>query len=317
MSTLAKRLTHIVDLQLPGFTGAVRPGAIYHRALDNEAAAVWFARFVERVMDGIGHAHLPVYRMADGEFIFCVGPRPELGTVGSPFWVNVLHVARYVQLRAVQWPRGVKTCWGECYTALDRCALMPHFVRCVAKIARQGCLALCFTRTETRFAEQYFAPMCRWLERHRVPITRENYFPFFFVYALLSGRARSRLLRGRKVLIVTSAADAKRTAIRRALATLGARDVAFLPISSDRSLTDVLDLSAVPWRPDVVLVAAGIGAASVLDQLAPFRTVCIDAGICVEALADPSKRERAFMVPDDEGADGVSHARTQPLARAQ
>ncbi len=316
MSTLAKRLSHIADLQLPGFKGTVRPGAISHRALDNEETAVWFARFVERVVDSIGHAHLPVYRMADGEFIFCVGPRPELGAVGSPFWVDALHVARYVQRRAVQRPHGVETCWGEFYTARDRRALMPHFVRCVVRIATQGCLALCFTQTQTRFAEQYFAPMCRWLERHHVPITRENYFPFFFVYALLCGPERFRLLRGRKVLIVTSAAEAKREAIRRTLGTLGARDVAFLPISRTRSPADVLNLSGVPWLPDVVLVAAGIGAASVLDQLAPFRTVCLDAGICVEALADPSKRERIFMVPDDEG-DIASHARTQALAGVQ
>jgi len=63
-------------------------------------------------------------------------------------------------------------------------------------------------------------------------------------------------------------------------------------------------------------VVAGIGAASVLDQLAPFRTVSIDAGICVEALADPSKRERVFMVPDDEVVF-ASHGGTQPLGRAQ
>src|SRR5690349_19427473 len=65
-----------------------------------------------------------VYRMADGEFIFCVSPRPELGTVGSPFWVDVLHMARYVRLRAVQRSRGMKTCWGGFYTAQDRRALI-------------------------------------------------------------------------------------------------------------------------------------------------------------------------------------------------
>lgn len=315
MNTLAKRLSHIVDLQLPGFEKAVPPRAICHRALGDEVAADWFGRFAERVVDSIGHAHLPVYRMADGEFIFCVGPRQELEASGSPVWARVRNAARYARFRTVARFHGVKTCWGESYRPNERRLLMPHFVRCLTRIAAQGCLALCFTQTAARFAEQYFAPMCHWFERNNVPITRENYFPFFFVYALLCGRERFRLFRHRRALIVTSAADSKRAAIRKALGTLGAADVAFLPISSDRSLTDVLDLSKVPWVPDVVLVAAGIGAASVLDQLSAFRTVCIDAGICVEALADPSKKERAFMIPDDE-IDVVAEAGIPPLVRA-
>ncbi len=309
MISLARRLTHAVDIQLPGFERVVPPGSIHQLALNSEAAGPWFRRFVDRVVSAVGHVYFPVYRMADGEFIFCVGPKAQKLPTGSPLRSVVRNLVRSsissVHRHVIPRPEWVETCWGERYTTLERRKLMPHFVECVTQIANRGCLAVHFTRTAGRFAEEYFVPMCHWFDAHKVPITRENYVPFYFVYALLCGPERFRLFSGRRILVVASGSAEKQSRIRRALTDLHARDVIFLTVSENRALMDRLDLSKVPWTPDLVLVAAGIGAANVLSQLAPLRTVCIDAGICVEALADPSRRERDFMVPDVETIQSI------------
>jgi hypothetical protein len=307
MMSLRERLTHLVDLRLPGFEKTVLPGTVYQLAFDDRPAGVWFAEFVQRLEEAIGKQYLPIYRMADGEFIFCVGWRPEFPPKSSSFYIkaqyiikNIIRIILYTSRKINSKSKAVQTIWGEYYTVEERKRLMPYFIGCLRQIAKHGYLALHFTRTHSRFAEQYLDPMCDWLDSNNIQITPQNYIPFYFIYALLSGQERFKLFLDRKILVITSASKEKWLRISQALVDIGAKKVDYIPISPNKSLMDRLDLSTLSELPDVVLVAAGIGSANVLCQLAPLQTVCIDAGICVEALADPSLRNRVFMIPDDE-----------------
>jgi hypothetical protein len=304
MVSLRERLTHLVDLSLPGFKKTVPPGTVYQLAFDNRPASVWFAEFIQQVEIAIGKKYLPIYRMADGEFIFCVGWKPELPPEGSSLWIKsrcvIKNTIKTLLRRIGIKSRAVRTVWGEYYTAEERSKLIRYFIDCLKNIAEHGYLALHFTRTRDRFSEQYVESMCNWFDSNNIQITPQNYIPFYFVYALLCGPERFKLFTNRRILVITSASEGKRLRISQALTHLGARKVDYVAISPDKSLMDRLDLSTLSELPDVVLVAAGIGSANVLCQLAPLQTVCIDAGICVEALADPSLRNRVFMIPDDE-----------------
>jgi hypothetical protein len=109
------------------------------------------------------------------------------------------------------------------------------------------------------------------------------------------------LFKDRSIAIVSSADQEKRTRIAATLLAEGSTHVQFIGISATHAMTETVDLSGLRTPVDVVLVAAGIGAANILVQLRPLNTVCIDGGICVECLAQPErKKERIFLLCDED-----------------
>jgi hypothetical protein len=193
----------------------------------------------------------------------------------------------------------IETCWGESYSAAERKSLTARYVDALQTIAAQGRLALHFTITKSGFAEQYFSPVCNWLSSHAIRLSKSNYLPYYFVYALLTGPQRFQLFAGRSILVVTSADQPKRTRIDSHLRACGASGVHFYKIPPNGSLKFTLPSQDLP-PADVALVGAGIGAAHILVQLASLKTVCIDAGACIDCMAEPPVAyTRVFMVPDD------------------
>jgi hypothetical protein len=296
---LIERLNKTIDLQVPGFTKKVPEGEVGQIVFDVISSEKWYGNFLNRIKDSIGKRYLPVYRMADGEFIFCVGWKPDLPNVQSRvierLWFKTKGVIKS-GVRSV-YSRS-STCWGEDYSGISNEDLMRHYVRCLKVVASHGILAIHFTRSNGRFSEQYFEPMCEWFEKNKIEITPDNYISFYFVYALLCGPDSKVLIRNRRLLLVTSADDSKRTRIGEYLMSLGAKTVQFLRISPNRALLDKINLDEIKETVDLVLVAGGIGSVNILDQLKPLNTVCIDIGICMEIFADPSKRGRIFTQPD-------------------
>ena len=290
----------MVDLRVPGYLDAVPAGTIGQKTFGPRDSAVWYQAFVDRVANAVGQRHLPIYRMADGEFEFCVGER-----AGKPFTLKPRDVARsLIQHTRVLMKRrraedpGIATCWGETYTAAERADVMRRYVASLQSIGRDGLIALHFTSTKVRFGEAYFRPMCEWLDAHDVPLSADSYLPFYFVYALLCGRDVARLVEGRRVLIVTSTDDDKRARLAAGLAARGAASTHFLPISANRAMFDQPD--ATPWvgEVDVALVGAGIASSLIIEQLRPLAVPCIDAGLALEIFADDARRDRIFTVPD-------------------
>ncbi len=301
MSTpLARQLSHVVDLRVPGYLQVVPAGTIGQKTFAARDSAAWYQAFVDRIAAAVGTRHLPVYRMADGEFEFCVGER-----AGKPFTLKPRDVARsLIQHTRVLMKRrrtddpGIATCWGETYTAAERADVMRRYVASLQSICRDGLIALHFTATKVQFGEAYFRPMCEWFDEHAVPLGPDNYLPFYFVYALLCGPDVARLVEGRRVLIVTSVDDDKRARLTAGLDARGAASVSFLPISSSRAMFDQPDPTPYLGEVDVALVGAGIASSLIIEHLRPLAVPCIDAGLALEIFADDARRDRIFTVPD-------------------
>jgi hypothetical protein len=179
--------------------------------------------------------------------------------------------------------------------------LQTSWIAQLRAIAREGILSLGFTYRETQFYQCYFIPIVEWFKRNGIELNASNYYPCYFVYALLAGPLRSRLYANRNVLVVTSFDEDKRNSIERTLMAEGAAGVQFIRISIDRSFYDAVDLTPVHLPADLVLVGAGIGASNILTQLEPLNTLAIDAGYIIECLANPAlKKQRTFCWPDEE-----------------
>lgn len=297
MSSIAGSLAYEVDLRLPGFMNSVPPGAVRQLSFDRRSSSEWYGEFVARIHAAAGSAHLPVYRMADGEFIFCVGERKPPLAAGSP-----TDLVRTIPSRAARLFRvlrgGTRTIWGESYSRSDRRVLMPLYVSSLRHVAENGLLALHFTKSDGSFGEEYFASQCAWFERNEIALTRNNYTSFYFVYALLSGPDRSRLVRRRKILIVSSFDTSRQRSMQELLTSDGARIVHFHPIPPSGSLSYRLPPQLLCQSFDVALVAAGIGAVSILAQLKECAAVCLDAGGALESLVNPGFPKRIFLSAD-------------------
>lgn len=296
-------LPYSVPHDVPGFT---LPQAKLTRAfapapIESEA---WFNAFSDRVEAAIGREYLPVCRMSDGEFLFRFGWQPYLsnqpmlrrvasrirhaaGSIRPHPGFQAGHAGRYQSAR---------------YTEEERRAGLEKFDAGVRFFARHGVLALHLSHERRTFQERFYPPIASWLRDLNRPLDTRNYVPFYFVYALLTGPRRRRILSGKRVLVVNGATGDKRERIVAGLAREGAQVVHWESISPARSLFDTVDVAHWRGRVDLALVGAGIGKVNVLPQLQVLDVPCLDAGYVFEIWADPtSAQERFYCTPDDEG----------------
>jgi hypothetical protein len=206
---------------------------------------------------------------------------------------EILHGARHAHRS------GARLYGYEFYTADERQKLRSQYIAQLRRIADEGILAIVLH--ETDLVRAYAPEILDWFDENQVTVHPGNYHHMYSVYVLFHGPDRERLLRDRRILVVTSLNDAKRSSIERGLRDAGAASAQFLGISGDKSLLDRLDLTKVRQPVDLVLVGAGVGSANCLDQLRPLGAVTIDAGFCLSTLGDPAVRfQRPYCVPDEE-----------------
>ena len=252
-----------------------------------------FDNFYENLSNAIGRRYLPVYRMADGEFLFCLGWRRPLSTPDYKrfdFAREYYHGLRE-KLRRLH---GFGTMWGENYTLLESIRGRRRLPNLVRAIAREGVLGLYFMRRGDLWGEEFILPMLKWFKRHDIELTPKNYVPFYMVYAALS-RGRE-LLNGRRVLVATGLTPERRAGIEAGLKRMGARGVEFIDVSANKSLFQPVSTERIAEPPDLVLVGAGIGSANIIVQLSAVAAPVIDAGIYIEGLIDPKRlEERPFL----------------------
>lgn len=297
-NSLKSQLSYLVDLRIPGFEKSVPPGTIRQLSFSPRRSEEWFEEFIGRVSGAIGNHYLPVYRMADGEFMFAVGyhmPFREPGA--SPIKHFARQLLSYLLLRRLG--SQFFTVHGECYTRSQRNQQYPLYVSYLRQISEQGILAMFLAKQRDNFALQYVSLILDWLDAQQILVKPENYYPFYFVYALLNGPERRRIYSGKRILIVTSTDDEKREAIEHGLQEAGAIDTQFIQISRNKALLDKISLAGIDRPVDVVLVGAGIGAANILVQLRELNTLCIDAGFCIDLLASSSLAGRRYFTLRD------------------
>ncbi len=252
----------------------------------------WYQIFRKRALASMGKTWFPVYRMADGEFSFCVGWRPSYG-------YSIRSIAR-----RIAWKFGLynaaehATCWNEKYTTSERAALMPKYIADLRRISQQGCLAMFLGKCENTNFDQYKNELCSWLDNNQVELTTNNYLPFFFVLHFLTSQGWQEIYSGRRILVVTSIEKQRQQAIRLRLEGWGAKSVQFLTISPHRALFEIINVADI-GEVDIALVGAGIGSANILCQLEPLQTLCLDVGAYINALENPKFLPHGtFVVPE-------------------
>lgn len=261
----------------------------------------WFDAFVDRLVDSLGKRFLPVCRMSDGEFLFLFGPQPPLPT-GSLLkrargqfgylLSRIRHARRFKAGMVGRYASGD-------YTRDEWRRAHAEWATNVVALGREGILALHLSYGRVPFQERYFPALRSWLAQNALPLTFDNYVPFYFVYALLTGPRRGEVLSGKRVLVVHGARGDKRARIVRSLEDEGASSIEWLEISANRSLFDRVDPTPFIARCDVVILGAGVGKPGLLRSLAPLSVPCIDAGYVFEIWADASARgQRSYTQPD-------------------
>ena len=78
---------------------------------------------------------------------------------------------------------GIPSYGWEMYSGREWTAMQVKYLECLRPIAAEGILATALVRTPNRYSEHYHRPICDWFDRHRIPLTPANYYPFHFVYA--------------------------------------------------------------------------------------------------------------------------------------
>src|SRR5262249_20749194 len=100
---------------------------------------------------------------------------------------------------------------------------------------------------------------------------------------------------------------ARKDAITRGLTSIGATRVSFLPISKSGAMFDTVALGNVD-KPDIALVAGGIGSINIIKQLEPLQIPAIDCGITIECFIDPQRRRERPFLEDGSAGYGALHS---------
>ena len=290
------------DLLIPGFKRGYFPGCTKTLALRKRDCEQWYNEFVDRLVAACGRQFLPVCRMSDGEFLFLLGEQPF--DIRLPFSQKLkLSLGRFKYQLLLRGGIGAFTeghYHSGQYSAKEWRKARKKYPQAIRKISERGIIAWHLNYTNVGFQERYFPALERWLNEEKITINDVNYYPFYFVYALLTGPRRSELLRNRRVLVINGALGEKRQKIIAGLKREGVSEVLWCPISLRRSLYDIVDMRPFLGKVDLALVGAGLGKANIMLQMETLNVPCIDAGYVFQVWTDPrNKWKRVFCAPDD------------------
>ncbi|MDD5596350.1 MAG: hypothetical protein PHV82_00310 [Victivallaceae bacterium] len=297
------RFPESIDFIIPGFEKVYPPGRSKTLALKKRDCRIWYNEFIDRILDACGRRFLPVCRMSDGEFLFLLGEQPFDKRL--PFWLKLrLRLGRFKHSILLRGGLGAFTQGhyhsGE-YSAEEWRKARLELPEAIRKISEKGILAWHLNYEREPFAERYFPVLGEWLTKNNIIVNGDTYYPFYFVYAMLTGTRRRELLTGRRVLVVNGALDETRRKITEGLKREGVAEVYWCSISLRRSLYDTVDMEPFIGKVDLALVGAGIGKANIMLQMEPLNVPCIDAGFIFEVWKDPqNKGVRSFTVCDDD-----------------
>lgn len=252
----------------------------------------WFEAFRQQALASIGRRHLPIYRMADGEYRFLFGRR--INWARKPL-IRELMAVGAEKTRLVN-PDKWKTSWGEVYPPSQTRLLREQLVGQIRQVSASGFLACYINDNGLNAFTEYNSVLLDYLGQRNIALTAANYIPFHFAPSLLIGTGWQDFVRGRRLLVATGLTDEKEAAIRATLMDYGASEVLTLPTSSNSALTDTIEPSDLSDNVDIALVAAGIGSANILCQLKPLNTLCIDIGGLMNCFADRTQLQHGGVV---------------------
>jgi len=235
----------------------------------------WFSDFRKEVFSAIGKRYFPVYRIADGEMRFLFGY--QINWKNKPF----LSLLKYIKYELFKSPW--KTSWGESYSSTEKKQLQAILGKCIKTISSEGKLAIYWNNNGLNAFVEYNRNMEHLFKKIGVQLNRENYIPFHFAQAIIANNA-DRLLIGRNVLVISGLDNPEKEALGKRLYKIGVANYDFYRCSPTSALKDDYTLIRPRIKPDIVLVAAGIGAARVLADLKHLNCPVIDIGSYLKVL---------------------------------
>ncbi|NPU83478.1 MAG: hypothetical protein HPY65_03235 [Syntrophaceae bacterium] len=246
---------------------------LFHR--DIASGTDYVKRLGDRVAGAIARRKpLPVVRFADGEYAF--------------YHFDLACNGLYQQAESQSAIRDALPLHAEALRELARTGLLaPLVFPGNIEEPTAGWKAL-FKRWRRRPSATTFL---RYLEETGIPLTGENYVPFYAVYAYFSSAAFARLMDGRRLAILNSDSDG--AACARWFEGHGSRpQIELVDIPNSYVATRWHDmkeevLGRVPAGMDLLLVGAGIGALPVcVDAARRFGVPAVDAGHVLNMMND-------------------------------
>jgi hypothetical protein len=287
-----------IEFSIPNFN---RYKSDYDRtlALVEKDCEVWFNEFIDLVKKSITRKYLPICRLSDGEFLFLCGPQKRYS---SSFFLRFLYsINHLLKTRIQKRDFEAKTKYiyhsGK-YTQAERANSLNDYIDNLREISLKGVLAFHFSYGKKPFQEHYFPELKEIISKNNISL--KNYYPFYFVYAMLLGPKFKELFSGKRILLVHSADDSKKERIEKTLHSSGVLSISWIKISSNRSLYDKICVSDFLGKVDVAFIGAGIGKPNILMQMEVLNVPCIDAGYAFEVWDNRENvKHRAFCEPDN------------------
>jgi hypothetical protein len=256
---------------------------------DNKSCDELLEEFSTTLKKAIAHKkHLPIIRVADGEFQFLLG-KNEFNT-RKPFLKLIIHMVR-------QYAEGIfkpkfeaksRTYTSGIYSSSDRENVKEQYAKCLRHISNNGILAL-YTIIKPKFyTEQYLPKLFSFFDSENIHLNKDNYVPFYFIYIILTNPKYSYVYKDKNLHLITSFNMKRKLSIESTMKSLGVKSVSWTQISRDKSLFDKIDESKISDNVDIIFVGAGIGKVNIFNQLKNTQSLIIDAGYIFETWEDPS-----------------------------
>jgi hypothetical protein len=316
-----RRLKYRVPLILQGFeilyseNRPIPPDSLVQLQLNNNNYQKNYDIFKETIFQRIGKQYYPIYRMADGEFIFIKALNNEplslvnyIRKVGSN--INYFLKKQYMygrqmpenkfeKFKSILDPYYLHVAHNETYTKKELITLNDNYIKQLKIISNYGLLAIHFIDGVSKRQEYYsqYEYTSDWFDRNEIILNQNNYTSFYYIYALLTGSDRFALFKKKNILVITSLNEKKIHLIHNSIISFGASNVQFCDISPTKAMFEKIDTTQFKIPIDIILIGAGIGSVNILAQLKPFKTVCIDAGIVLERYCNNElSKSRIFIL---------------------
>jgi hypothetical protein len=251
---------------------------------------LWFEKFTNEVIAAIGKKYYPVYRLADGELRFLFGPKIH--------WKNktlksILSYAKYGIFKA-SW----KTSWGEKYNSNELNELRNNLIKCIFEISQVGKLAIYWNENGLNAFTEYNRSMQNLFLNINITLDQNNYIPFHFGQALIAKNSE-KIFKGKNILFVSGLSQEEFIDLQNNIISFGAKSVSLLKCSATSALAEDYTKAKTDIAPDIIFVAAGIGAAKALFGLRHFQCPVIDIGGYIHVLSGKLKEVHAgfFIYP--------------------
>ena len=245
----------------------------------------WFSEFRALLLGAIGKRYLPIYRMADGEYKFLMGRKFDIHR--KPFLKEVIsYLYEHIKYKKnSEW----STSWGEKYNYDDIKKLKLKLLNNIKTISEEGYLACFINNNGNNSYSEYNNIIIKYFNKNNIILTNKNYIPFHFVVGLLTMHGWAEFIKDRKILVVTGLSVEKKVSINRSLSLLGSHEVSFINISNQTSMLETIPINEIDENigVDIVLVAAGIGSANIINQLKQLKTLVLDIGGYMNTLENP------------------------------